>query len=109
MQTAKQYKPLETPWGLSQTVEYISGNDTGGATGVLFVTTASHGGYYVPRDQLHKITAERRAYAARWSGSEQWYEEDCAAAIIPVSFLELFDAERVRDAQDYLTKLDMTE
>ena len=63
-----------TPWGESQTVKDIGG-------GVLHVTTAGHGGLYVPDGMLQRIPRLEQDYAARWSGSRNWYEEDCAAAI----------------------------
>jgi hypothetical protein len=66
---------MNTPWGVSQTVKPC-GND-----GVLYVETASHGGVYVPNTLLGRIPKDEQAYAAQWSGSANWYEEDCAAAI----------------------------
>ncbi len=66
---------MNTPWGFAQTVH------AEGARGVLSVSTASHGGIFVPDALLAEIPAIERAYAAQWSGSENWFEEDCAAAI----------------------------
>lgn len=62
-----------TPWGHSQHV-YPKGD------GVLVVDTAGHGGVFVPDELLHLIPEDEQAYAARWSHSRNWYEEDCAAA-----------------------------
>jgi len=70
----REEKSMITPWGDSQTVHDI-GN------GVLSVSTASHGGLYVPDYLLSRIPEKEQAYAERWSGSRNWYEEDCAAAI----------------------------
>jgi hypothetical protein len=40
-----------------------------------------------------------RDYAAYWSGSSSWFEEDCAAQCVVVSFPEHFPAEQVERAQ----------
>jgi hypothetical protein len=80
-----------TPWGQSQTVEQC------GADGVLHVTTAGHGGIFVPDTLLHRIPKDEQAYAAAWSGSRNWYEEDCAAAIPVFRLREAF--ARFTDAQ----------
>lgn len=76
---------MKTPWGESQSVEDIG-------LGIWFVTTAGHGGYYVPASLLHQIPAEHRAYAKRWSGDERWFEEDCAWAAVALAFPQLFPA-----------------
>ena len=65
---------IKTPWGPAQHVK-----DHG--QGVLSVDTAGHGGIYVPSELLRLIPAAEQRFAARWSGSVNWYEEDCAAAI----------------------------
>lgn len=68
-----------SPWGRIQHVETL-------APGIVAVETAGHGGIWVSLDRLASIPQKHRDYAARWSGSEQWYEEDCAAACIVVAF-----------------------
>jgi len=76
-----------TPWGDADSVTEL-GN------GVLHVTTSSHGGIYVPRELLGRIPAEQRQWAKSWSGSEQWYEEDCCWAAVAVAFPELFGEQQ---------------
>jgi hypothetical protein len=81
---------MNTPWGESQTVRDLG-------QGVLMVTTAGHGGIYVPSTLvLHRIPKIERAYAAQWSGSECWYEEDCAAAIPMMRLPEFFPMDEAR-------------
>jgi hypothetical protein len=85
-----------TPWGRADFVEQI----TNGQTTVISVCTPSHGGYFVPKKHLDRIDPAHRAYALKWSGSEQWYEEDCAWAAVVLAFPELFDAEHLAAAKE---------
>ena len=81
-----------TPWGLAQSLRAVG-------EGIIRVDTAGHGGYFVPASLLYRIPAEQQAWAARWSGSEQWYEEDCCWAAVVVAFPELFPADAVEQAE----------
>lgn len=67
---------MRTPWGESDNMHVTS------VPGVIFYETPSHGGFYVPSKLLGKIPKVMQAYAARWSGSFNWYEEDVAALIV---------------------------
>jgi hypothetical protein len=90
-----------SPWGIVQDEEVI-------ADGIIYVSTASHGGIWVARELMHRIQKEMRDYAKYWSGSSQWFEEDCAAQCVVVSFPEYFPADQVERAWDsvrrYVTK-----
>lgn len=90
-----------SPWGTVQDEEVI-------ADGIVYVSTASHGGIWVASELLHRIKWTFLEYAAYWSGSSQWFEEDCAAQCVVVSFPEHFPAEQVERAWDvvrrYVTK-----
>lgn len=90
-----------SPWGIIQDSEEI-------AEGIIYVSTASHGGIWVAPELLSRITAEMKDYAAYWSGSSQWFEEDCAAQCVVVSFPEHFEADQVERAwavvKRYVTK-----
>lgn len=90
-----------SPWGIVQDEEVI-------ADGIIYVSTASHGGIWVSRELLPRIQKEMRDYAAYWSGSSQWFEEDCAAQCVVVSFPEYFPADQVEAAwatvRRYVTK-----
>lgn len=81
-----------SPWGIVQDEETI-------ADGIVYVSTASHGGIWVSPELLGRVQEAMRDYAAYWSGSSQWFEEDCAAQCVVVSFPELFPAEQVERAQ----------
>jgi len=90
-----------SPWGIVQDEEVI-------AEGIIYVSTASHGGIWVARELLPRISEEMKDYAKYWSGSSQWFEEDCAAQCVVVSFPEYFPADQVERAWDsvrrYVTK-----
>lgn len=87
-------KAMVTPWGPAQVVKDLG-------LGVLKVYTASHGGVYVPPELLVRIPAEEREYAARWSGSEQWYEEDVAVVIPMLRIREAFPMVSDEAAKKY--------
>ena len=82
-----------TPWGVPDGVTDIG-------DGILFVSTPSHGGYYVPHHLLPMIAPSWRAFAAKWSHGmgDQWYEEDCAWAGVCLAFQHLFPAEAMPHA-----------
>lgn len=77
---------IDTPWGRAQTCEILSNT-------VSRYCTSSHGGYHVADVSLALIKPEWRAYAKRWSGSENWFEEDCAWAFVAFTFPSLFKGE----------------
>jgi len=81
-----------SPWGIVQDEETI-------ADGIVYVSTASHGGIWVSPELLGRVQEAMRDYAAYWSGSSQWFEEDCAAQCVVVSFPEYFSADQVERAQ----------
>jgi len=85
-----QQRKQSTPWGLADQVERI------GDSGICFCSTPSHGGYYVPSNLLPAIPEQRQQRALYWSGSRNWYEEDCEWASVALAFPELFD-ERARE------------
>jgi hypothetical protein len=88
-----RHHPISTPWGISQTRKRY------GRDGIEAVTTAGHGGFYVPAHLVGSIPAHLRRWAAHWSGSEQWYEEDCCWAAVAVTWPELFPAEALPHAR----------
>lgn len=58
-----------TPWGTAQEAQPLG-------EGILFVSTPSHGGFYVPptiQAELARTFPDFRP----WTGSWQWLEEDC--------------------------------
>lgn len=85
-----------TPWGFADASEEI-------APGIVFYSTASHGGYLLSPDRLASVAPSHRAYAAKWSNGwgDTWYEEDCAAAIVVVTFLQFFS----KDAREFARRV----
>lgn len=91
---------MRTPWGNSDSVVELS-------NGIRRVSTPSHGGYWVPAKLLPLIPARFQAYAVKWSGSPQWYEEDCAWACVAVTFPDVFDwsaGETLAHAQETVAR-----
>lgn len=79
-----------TPWGQAdQETAY-------GPDGIVFVSTPSHGGFYVPREVVATMPAA--LYAINPFAGEGWYEEDCDAAIVPLAFPHLFKPRDVAEA-----------
>ena len=95
--------PLHTPWGRSQSRSEI-------APGIVHHETGSHGGMFVSDELLAQIPAPWRAYAAKWTGSENWFEEDVAWAAVAVTFPQHFPTETLtlakRIAGAWLPKLE---
>jgi len=79
-----------TPWGRADAIEQVG-------EGIYFASTPSHGGYYVPSALLPAIPEKHQARALKWSGSRNWYEEDCEWASVAVAFPHLFN-EHQREA-----------
>jgi hypothetical protein len=74
---------MDTPWGESESVEYI-------APGLLFVSTASHGGYKVAKESLDvfpKEVLDATFNAQGWIG---WFEEDVDWAWVALYFSASF-------------------
>lgn len=76
---------VRSPWGPVQSVKNIG-------PGIDFVSTASHGGIKLDRLRNFKMPE-----AFRLKGG--WYEEDCEASLVIITFPECFDAEIVVHAQ----------
>lgn len=76
--------PFTTPWGKAQTA-YTH------AEGIVFYSTASHGGFkldYVRNASIHRA----------WRNPDGWYEEDCDAAKVIVTFPALFSEKDIEAA-----------
>lgn len=73
-----------TPWGRADHCRPI-------ATGIVWYSTPSHGGYYLSPVRRDEMPASLRAISP-WAG-EGWYEEDCDWAIVVASFPDLFTAK----------------
>jgi hypothetical protein len=85
-----------TPWGQADQEEKL---DLGHGAPILSVSTPSHGGFFVPDEHLDAIPANRQAWAARWSGSVNWYEEDCCWAAVALAFPRFFSSDHIAIAR----------
>lgn len=91
---------MRTPWGKADLVTEI-------ATGITAVSTPSHGGIHLSPERNAQVPQHYREFAAKWSkgwydGSANkvgWYEEDCAAIAVILTFPEEFP-ERYRDPEE---------
>ena len=72
---------MRTPWGESQSVETV-------VPGIVFVSTASHGGYRVSKKLLDTMPEHLRS-------KDGWYEEDCEACKVVLAFPWAFDADKI--------------
>ena len=79
-----------SPWGKIDQATVI-------AEGIVFVSTPGHGGFWVRSDLLERIPLAHRAYAQVWTGSQQWYEEDCCALAVIVAFPEHFPQHKAAE------------
>lgn len=67
---------VKTPWGMSQSATIYE-------DGVVFYSTASHGGFCLDRKHNALVHPALRA-------EDGWYEEDCCWAIVALTFPTLF-------------------
>ena len=71
-----------TPWGQPDSIE-------GYVPGVFFVSTASHGGFYVSPDAMKRAPAwlaKAQTFVEKSGGPKGWFEEDCDAALVVAAF-----------------------
>ena len=78
----------QTPWGVSQGATVY-------AEGVVSHSTAGHGGFKLSAERNRKVHALLRAEVG-------WYEEDCAWAIVAITFPHLFTGFERRCAEKTL-------
>jgi hypothetical protein len=75
----------QTPWGMSQGMTVY-------AEGVESYSTAGHGGYKLSTERNGQVHPLLRA-------EDGWYEEDCAWAIVAITFPDLFTGFERRCAE----------
>lgn len=88
--------PLNTPWGMADHSKKI-------ADGIYFVSTPSHGGYWLSPENAAKVPAPLALWSDSWARSKsrypaEWHEEDVCAATVVVAFPEHFTPEQVQHA-----------
>ena len=82
-----------SPWGEPDHQEDI-------ADGIVFVSTPSHGGFFLDAKRNAKGPAAWRAASTGGQGKRGWYEEDCDWSMVVLAFPELFtELNRVANAQ----------
>lgn len=79
---------LLSPWGRVEDVREFG-------EGVVWVSTAGHAGFWLSADR-HRALQSQHAFKAFAGGA--WYEEYCDAAVVVVTFSDLFDAPTVERA-----------
>lgn len=75
--------PVDTPWGPPQEVAII-------APGIMLISTASHGGYWLSSVRNKQVPVRLRRKTFMQNGRLGWYEEDEDAAIVESVFSEYF-------------------
>lgn len=83
----------ESPWGHVQFNDQV-------ADGIIFVSTASHGGFWLSAERLRQLPPAVAAFKT-WAGPG-WFEEDCDAALVVASFPDHFSQERVECARAWI-------
>ena len=92
--------PIRTPWGIADHAEQV-------AKGIWWVSTPSHGGYWLSEDRARIVLPSLRRWADSWAHgvnrySGEWWEEDCCAAAVVLTWQRLFPENRVELARDIL-------
>ncbi|MHA1962522.1 MAG: DUF7007 domain-containing protein [Candidatus Thorarchaeota archaeon] len=89
-----------SPWGKVQTIQKI------GTDGLVFVTTAGHGGFYVPPLLNARMSEEGRDHGLKWAkGWTGWYEEDCSAAYVARDLPEYFSVAQTERATKMIEQM----
>ena len=78
---------LTTPWGQADQVEPVTLN--GNESGMLYVSTPSHGGIFVPNKFLERMPEALRG-SNSYSGCGNWFEEDVEWSLPVLAFPEYF-------------------
>lgn len=75
----------QTPWGHADYAKEL-------APGIWELSTPGHGGFYLDAEARRKVPAPWIKYGAEWSHGwgAGWFEEDCAALAVLLTFPELF-------------------
>lgn len=81
---------MYTPWGKSQ-------HQTQFGEGIVFHTTAGHGGFHV-ESRLLKLMPQVLQDFNPFTGKKGWFEEDCDWAIVAVAFPDRFEKPSLQAA-----------
>lgn len=80
---------IRTPWGLAQSA-------TRYGDGLVFFSTASHGGFELSRERLFELVTTIPGWRSFAGG--RWLEEDCDWAVAALLWPDLFTPEEVFEA-----------
>ena len=80
---------IKTPWGMAQSA-------TRYGDGLVFFTTASHGGFELSRERLFEVIEAFPGWRSFAGG--RWLEEDCDWAVAALLWPDLFTREEVFEA-----------
>lgn len=83
-------RTISTPWGVSQVIEKET------LPGLVFISTASHGGYKVSAERWAELLQAFPAFKS-FAGAG-WLEEDCDAALPPLVWPEAFTDQDIHNA-----------
>ena len=83
---------IQTPWGTAQSVDKI-------AEGLFFISTPSHGGYWVSQERLGRMPLVLLTPSRFYTVGSQWFEEDVEAARVVLAFPDLFEPEAYEGAE----------
>lgn len=81
-----------SPWGAPDLVEQL-------AMGIFDVVTPSHGGFYLEPDVNAQVPAAWRAASFNRQAEHGWYEEDCDAVMVVLTFPTVFAPKQVSAAR----------
>lgn len=84
---------MRTPWGLADVINPY-------AEGLAFVSTASHGGFYIEGEYRKRIPDWITEH--NWLGSTVWFEEDCDAWLVVWLIPERFEPRKVVEAGEMI-------
>lgn len=94
-QKGREVASVWTPWDFADHKDEI-------APGIVFYSTPGHGGFWLSDERMAQVAPELReaTFVGRQPGWERgrWYEEDCDAAIVIVTFPDYFTAQQVSSA-----------
>jgi len=80
----------QTPWGRAQQI-------TTWADGIQFISTASHGGFYLSPTRYWELVDRKGTPKLFVGNSEQlggyWFEEDCDARQVAEAFPEIMNGK----------------
>lgn len=84
---------MSTPWGPAQSV------NPGPVPGTFWISTANHGGLYVP-ESVRRQMPPLYLMPSRFYGGGPWFEEDCEVARVILSFPKYFENPELEEAQN---------